>query len=234
MPGETGSAIDLYWLPLGAGGHSVRLNGKVFEAVAARVARRDACDLYHSALVVEVPEARFVIEQAPAARDGAQRGVVAEGPIGIRTAGHFRIFRYEVRRWRNGVIPDIGEAVESPQRLCDDPRVAQRLLALVPHCPAGLWGRDDFHAGEMWNSNSLVAWLLARSGIDAEAIVPPARGRAPGWNSGLVVARRQAALDGRRKHVHAEVSRPRGSASALPLASRPAAREGAVLPLASL
>jgi len=31
---EPKAAIDLYWLPLGAGGHSVRLNGKVFEAVA--------------------------------------------------------------------------------------------------------------------------------------------------------------------------------------------------------
>ena len=30
------SAVDLYWLPLGAGGHSVRLNGRVYEAVAAR------------------------------------------------------------------------------------------------------------------------------------------------------------------------------------------------------
>ncbi len=27
--------VDLYWLPLGAGGHSVRLNGRVYEAVAA-------------------------------------------------------------------------------------------------------------------------------------------------------------------------------------------------------
>ena len=26
--------VDLYWLPLGAGGHSVRLNGRVFEAAA--------------------------------------------------------------------------------------------------------------------------------------------------------------------------------------------------------
>ena len=32
-----GSAVDLYWLPLGAGGHSVRLNGRVFEAVASRL-----------------------------------------------------------------------------------------------------------------------------------------------------------------------------------------------------
>ena len=28
-------SIDLYWLPLGAGGHSVRLNGRIYEAVAA-------------------------------------------------------------------------------------------------------------------------------------------------------------------------------------------------------
>lgn len=51
------AAIDLYWLPLGAGGHSVRLNGRVYEAVAARLARRPVCDLYHSALEVRVPEA---------------------------------------------------------------------------------------------------------------------------------------------------------------------------------
>jgi hypothetical protein len=43
-PGTT--AIDLYWLPLGAGGHSVRLNGRIFEWFAARLAHRDRCDLY--------------------------------------------------------------------------------------------------------------------------------------------------------------------------------------------
>ena len=66
------ASVDLYWLPLGAGGHSVRLNGRIFEFVAARVARRPTCDLYHSALVVRVPEGRFVIEQAPV-RDGSGR-----------------------------------------------------------------------------------------------------------------------------------------------------------------
>jgi len=57
--------VDLYWLPLGAGGHSVRLNGRAYEAVAALVERRPACDLYHTALEVHVPEGRFVIEQTP-------------------------------------------------------------------------------------------------------------------------------------------------------------------------
>jgi hypothetical protein len=49
---QSESAVDLYWLPLGAGGHSVRLNGLVFEAVAARVQHRDRSDLYHSALEI--------------------------------------------------------------------------------------------------------------------------------------------------------------------------------------
>ena len=85
------AGIDLYWLPLGAGGHSVRLNGKVFEAVAARLGDRERCDLYHSALEVHVPEGRFVIEQAPAWSDGAERGVVATGAVGARAAGRFRL-----------------------------------------------------------------------------------------------------------------------------------------------
>jgi hypothetical protein len=184
--------IDLYWLPLGAGGHSVRLNGRIFEAVAARLERRDRCDLYHSALEVRVPEGRFVIEQAPIRpSDGPDRGVVAEGAVGARAAGRYKLFRYELRRWRDGVIPDVAEAVESPQRLSDDPDCARRLLELVPQVPTPVWGRDELRAGEMWNSNSVISWLIARSGLDVESIQPPLGGRAPGWRSGIVVARRQ-------------------------------------------
>jgi hypothetical protein len=192
MTTESVHGVDLYWLPLGAGGNSVRLNGRVFEAAASRLARRSSCDLYHSALEVRVPEGRFVIEQAPI-RDskGRERGVVAEGPVGSRLAGRFRIFRYEVRRWRDGVIPDIGEAVESPQQLTDDLLLAQRVLDLVPAVPTLVWGRDEGQAGEMWNSNSLISWLIARSGLQVESVRPPAGGRAPGWRAGLVVARRQ-------------------------------------------
>ena len=191
MTGES-SGVDLYWLPLGAGGRSVRLNGFVFEAVVARLERRTACDLYHSALVVRAPSGRFVIEQAPVRdKDGAKRGVVAEGIVGSRLAGRLRIFRYEIRRWRDGVIPDIDEAVASPQVVSDDPSQAQRLLDLVPHVPTPVWGRDELDAGEMWNSNSLISWLIVCSGFDAETIRPPVRGRAPGWDAGLVVARRQ-------------------------------------------
>jgi len=188
------AAVDLYWLPLGAGGNFVRLNGRVFEAVASRVERRPACDLYHSALEVRLEAARFVIEQTPVldAR-GEGRGVVAEGPVGTRWAGRFRIFRYEIRRWLDGHIPDVDEAIESPLRLTDDRACARRVLDLVPHVPTPVWGRDDLKTGDMWNSNSVVAWLIARSGIDTESIQPPEGGRAPGWLAGLVVAQRHEA-----------------------------------------
>ena len=69
-------------------------------------------------------------------------------------------------------------------RLSDDPDRARRLLALVPDVPPLTWGRDELHAGDMWNSNSVVAWLLVGSGIDATAIAPPQGGRAPGWSAG--------------------------------------------------
>jgi hypothetical protein len=164
--------------------------------VVARLEKRATCDLYHSALEVRVPKGKFVIEMTPV-RDGngALRGVVAEAPVGSRWARSLRIFRYEVRRWRDGLIPDVDEAVESPQRLTDDPVVTQRILDLVPQVPTPVWGRDELRAGEMWNSNSLISWLIARSGLEVEAVHPPAGGRAPGWGAGLVVARRQETQD---------------------------------------
>ena len=58
------ASIELYWLPLGAGGWLVRLNGRIYEAIHALLERRRPLDLYHSALIVRVPEGRFVIEDA--------------------------------------------------------------------------------------------------------------------------------------------------------------------------
>jgi hypothetical protein len=43
--GRVTAAVDLCRLPLGAGGHFVRFNGRVFEGIAARLAHRSACDL---------------------------------------------------------------------------------------------------------------------------------------------------------------------------------------------
>jgi hypothetical protein len=189
------AAVDIYWLPLGAGGHSVRYNGRVFEWFAAWLQHRSRNDLYHSALEVRVDGARWVIEQAPAApRDRTAHGVVAEGPVGTRWAGRWRLFRYEVRRWRNGSIPDIAEAIDSPQTLSTDPAAARRLLDASGELPTPVWGRDEQQAGEMWNSNSIISWLLVRSGIDPDTARLPPHGRAPGWHAGLVVARRSGAL----------------------------------------
>jgi hypothetical protein len=195
MTGEPRHGVDLYWLPLGAGGRSVRMKGRVFEAVASRLARRPSCDLYHSALEVRVPAGTYVIEMTPIrGGQGGQRGVVATGAVGSRWAGWLRIFRYEVRCWCGGSIPDVGEAVESPRRLTEELESAQRVLDAVPQVPTLVWGRDEWGAGEMWNSNSLIAWLIARCSLPTESIHPPTGGRAPGWHAGFVVASDQERL----------------------------------------
>ena len=121
------------------------------------------------------------------------RGVVAEGAVGAAALGGSRLFRYEVHRWRDGVIPDLAEAVGGARRLSDDAEHARRVLELAPDFPARTWGRDEQAAGDMWNSNSLTSWLLARSGHDVDDLAPPAHGRAPGWAAGLAVASRQKA-----------------------------------------
>lgn len=182
--------VDLYWLPLGAGApRIVRASGRLFEAVAARRAHRQARDLYHAALIVALDGERYAIEMGPAwGQRDPRRGVVATGPVGLAWLGRSRLFRYEVRRWRGGTIPDLGAAVDSPQRIGSEPGAARRLLDLVPEAPALTWGRDALGTGDMWNSNSLVSWLLARSGHAVDAVRLPEHGRAPGWSAGLVVA----------------------------------------------
>jgi hypothetical protein len=190
---RTPASVDLYWLPLGAGDntHCVRTNGRVFEALTAWFERRRRCELYHAALEVRLGSDRFVIEMAPVwATTEPDRGVVCEGPVGFRWLGRSRLFRYEVRCWPDGFIPDIDEAVDSPRRLSSNTSQAEQLLAIAPAFPKATWGRDELRAGEMWNSNSLVAWLLARSGHDVQVIHPPEQGRAPGWSAGLIVAAR--------------------------------------------
>lgn len=188
----TPAPVDLYWIPLGAGHHSVRFNGMVFEAIAARLQHRTRAELYHAALQVGTPEGLYSIEMTPIPDSrGEERGVVAEGPVGARWVGRLRIFRYEIRRWCNGVIPDLDDAVASPVRLANDLERARAILELVPSLPTPVWGRDELDAGDMWNSNSVVSWLVTRAGLDPDSIALPRNGRAPGWPSGVVVARRQ-------------------------------------------
>lgn len=185
--------VDLYWLPLGAGhgGALVRACGRLFETLGAARSGRTRRPLFHSALEVRVDGATWTIEMTPDwSPDRPGREVVVRGPVGLAWLGRSRLFRYEVHRWHDGRIDDVACAVDSPQRLGTDPVRARALLALLSALPPATWGRDGQEAGEMWNSNSLTAWLLVRSGHPVVDLRPPDHGRAPGWSAGLVVAAR--------------------------------------------
>jgi hypothetical protein len=86
--GRLAPAVDLYWIPLGAGGYVVRWSGKLYEALKASVEHRPPLDLYHSALQIWLPDDRFVIECAAILNlRGEERGVVAGGPVGMSWLG---------------------------------------------------------------------------------------------------------------------------------------------------
>lgn len=191
--------VHLYWIPLGAGGSGfVRLNGKVYEWFKARRERRPPLDLYHTALQVKLPDVRVVVETMwPSPdRDTWSRGVVVEGPVGATALGRWRTFRYEVRRWPDGNLPDADQARGGPVLVTAEEDLARRVLTLVGEVPRLIWGRDSRGVGEMWNSNSVISWLLARVDL-LGGVVPPTGGRAPGWDAGVMVAR-GAGLPGTR------------------------------------
>jgi hypothetical protein len=192
------ASVDLYWLPLGAGQSSwcVQGSGRLYEALTAARQHRARQRLFHSALIVRLDGHAHAIEMAPVWAVGDPgRGVASVGPVGSPSWGRSRLFRYEVRCWRDGAIPDASTAVDSPRRVSTGSSRASAVLRLVDSFPTATWGRDEQQAGEMWNSNSLTAWLLALSGhdIDSADLRPPAGGRAPGWSAGLIVAARAGA-----------------------------------------
>lgn len=185
--------IDLFWIPLGAGGSGfVRLVGKVYEAWKSFRDRRKPLALYHTALQVGTPDGVFVLEMMLPSPGGdtTSRGVVQVGPVASAWLAKLAMFRYEVRRWRDGILFDTEPGVFGPHRVSEDPGQAARLLELMDHIPHLVWGRDQASTGEMWNSNSVVSWLLANAGLPVESIEAPPGGRAPGWDAGIVLARR--------------------------------------------
>jgi len=187
-PSSVPGGVDLYWLPLGAGGRVVPRCGRAYERIAAHRGGRTAQPLFHSALEVVRDGTTYVVEMAPAwGMAEPDRGVVREGPVGLRALGVLRLFRYEVRCWPGGRIPDRDWAVGGPRRL-GGAEAAARVLTLLPEVPTLTWGRDELAVGDMWNSNSLVSWLLATSGVDLSGVEPPLGGRAPGWSAGLALA----------------------------------------------
>lgn len=185
----TDASVAIWWIPLGAGGRFVAFNGRVYERVCAWREHRAPRPLFHSALDVVVPEGRYVVENAWPIPDerGDERGVVVTGPVFARGLGRFRALRYEIRRWKDGTTDDAAFVVAKPV-VSRELAVARRVLDAVPDVPAKVWGRDEDRLGEMWNSNSVIAWILARAGVDAGAWSPPGEGRAPGWSAGVRAA----------------------------------------------
>jgi hypothetical protein len=189
----TEARLDVWWLPVGAGGHVVIHTSRWWELIQAAKARRAPRPLFHAALEVFVGDVRHLIEMAPAwGVPACPRGVVATGPVGMRWLGRSRFFRYEVRCWVGGILPDRAWAVDSPVSFPLSEGEGASLLARVGAVPRFIWGRDTLRCGDMWNSNSLVSWLLMTAGIDATQISPPDGGRAPGWASGVAAAQRAA------------------------------------------
>lgn len=182
---------DVWWLPVGAGGHVVVHTSRWWEQLRARRARRRPQPLFHAALELFDGDIRYVIEMTPAwGNRVGERGVVATGPVCARWLGASRFFRYEVRCWRDGRIPDREWAVDAPHRIRLSRHDAGDLRDRVRRVPTLTWGRDALHVQDMWNSNSLVSWLLETAGVDAALITPPLGGSAPGWSSGIAAARR--------------------------------------------
>ena len=193
------SRLELHWVPLGAGtslgSRVVRFSGRVYERAVAIMRRRSPQPLFHSALIAYTPEGRCVVEMTPVPRHGhpADRGIVGGGAVGSRVLGRSRLFRYEIRRWLGGVIPDLRYATDGPVLISTDDDEVAHVLDLLAEVPPAVWGRDHARTGEMWNSNSVISWTLERAGLAGRAGTPPHGGRAPGWEAGVVVARRSPA-----------------------------------------
>ncbi len=185
-----GTHLELYWIPLGAGTPVVQVSGRIYEFIYATAHRRRRHSLYHAALIATIDGEATIIESAPVPDDNGReaRGVVGMGAVGSKWLGPIRIFRYEVRRWTNGVIPDLTYAVDSPVRLADDAVSIRNALQWVEQVPTPVWGRDELGTGDMWNSNSVISWTLSRAGLATPGLGPPPGGRAPGWDAGLRVA----------------------------------------------
>ncbi len=168
----------------------MRHTSRWWEMFHAALARREPRHLFHAAMEVAVEGERFIIEMAPAwgGPPAPDRGVVRVGPVGLRILGGLRLFRYEVRCWRDGTIPDVRWAEGGPTILTDSNALARALVAHVSEVPGLTWGRSVGSTGDMWNSNSLASWLIVTSGLDAASLQPPHGGRAPGWRAGLAVA----------------------------------------------
>lgn len=191
------NAADLYWIPVAAGtSRAQQLSLRAWEAFEAARARRPRAILYHSALKLRMGAGSVVTIELTPAFVRSPVAPVATGPVGVRWAGRFRLFRYALRCLPVDTFPDEQWAVASPVHLSGDHAVVERILALAPAIPAYTWGRRAPHTNEMWTSDSVVAWLLASAGVELSGVDPPPGGRAPGWSAGLALARDRCVAQG--------------------------------------
>ncbi|MBO0901829.1 hypothetical protein J1G43_17855 [Cellulomonas sp. zg-ZUI22] len=166
------------WAAVGAGGRVARRTSAWWERAVAAREHRAPQPLVHAVLEVVVDGATTRVDMGPTwGRTAAGRRVVRTGPVGSRLLGRCPLFRYEVRTVHG---PDATPGVLA---VSADVPVPRDLLEHLTDVPAWTWGRDEAGTGDMWTSNSVVAWLLGRAGVTS--LGPPAGHRAPGWDAGL-------------------------------------------------
>ncbi len=184
----TGCFADLYWLPVGAGtSRFQQASLRAWEAFEAARTRRPRMRLVHSALKLSHDGDPYTLELTPAFL-GEQPPPLATGPVGLRAAGRFRLFRYQLRCLPAATLPDEQWAVGDPVRLTGECASVRQILALGPGVPRHTWGRRPRGAGDMWTSDSVISWLLVQAGLDVSRAAPPPGTRAPGWSAGIEVA----------------------------------------------
>ena len=118
--------------------------------------RRQPLDLYHTALVVHLPEGRFVVENCWPIPDpdGRSRGVVVQGPVPSRRLAGFACSAMRCAAGATGSSPT--PARPWPARTGEQ-RPRHRVGCWTCRLPAqpGL-GSGRAWDGEMWNSNSVM------------------------------------------------------------------------------
>lgn len=181
-------SVEVHWIPLGAGERVpvLAVSARLLELLGAVVSRRRR-RIVHAALVVAVDGQAWSVEMTPEWKPrGPDTRAVFSGPVGLPLLGRSRLFRYEVRRVRGGVVPDREHAVATSALASDEAR-ARSLLREVGCVPPRTWGLT-VHGRGMWTSNSVVAWVAQRSGHDLSGVDPPPGCVAPGWASGRDLA----------------------------------------------
>lgn len=179
-------------MPVGAGtSRFQQASLRFWEAFEAFRARRPRARLVHCALKLHTASGEaLTLELTPAFIGGSEPPLIT-GPVGIRGADRFRLFRYQLRCLPVERLPDEEWAVGEPVRLTDDCGAVQRILELAPQVPRHTWGRRARGTSEMWTSDSVISWLLVRAGIDAAVPGLPPGSRAPGWGVGIELSSRR-------------------------------------------